>query len=367
MANGTACLTLRSGNGGIGWWPAGASCLWQSKHIFFTLLAIRLTPIIQNWFLSEVNMVATPACFNNSWWNLTIKTDRWHLGKIMGLRSSYDSSLYWSLPRTRSKPSESMKGLCFAIEEPLWTAQPFLRASNSRANSNSWTFWMSFNFSNWSSLNVNSPDCFTDSCLRLPRKRYTQATTRIALLKEPHLSTSNVTSGFTLEGTSITLASSSLILSEPVTSTVLDGVKPEVMNGGPCNHCFEFINSLADTPLVSKSAGFCSPGQCDHLLDGTRDWIAVTRFTTNSFHLLGSLLIQANTNIESDQHVDSTSMGSLNVYRTKTVKRAQSTAPSNSNLGNVTFFKGATFDFAATREVTVEPSISFALMYTQAP
>ena len=60
-------------------------------------------------------------------------------------------------------------------------------------------------------------------------------------------------------------------------------------------------------------------------------------------------------------------MGSLNVSRKKTVKRTQSTAPSNSYLGNVTFFKGATFDFATTREVTVEPSISFALMHTQAP
>ena len=195
MANGTTCLTLRSGNGGIGWWPAGASWLWQAIHILFTLLAIHLNPTIQNWFLSGVNMVATTACFNNSWWNLTNKTERWYLGKIMRSRSLFDSSLYWSLPRTRSKPSESMKGLSFAVEELLWTGRPLLRASNSRENSNYLTFWMSFNFPNWSTLNVNSPDCFTDSSLRLLRKRYTQATT--ALLKELHLSISNVTSGFT--------------------------------------------------------------------------------------------------------------------------------------------------------------------------
>ena len=63
--------------------------------------------------------------------------------------------------------------------------------------------------------------------------------------------------------------------------------------------------------------------------------ISFTLFSTNIFLQRRSLLIQVRTIVESFQHLDSASVGSLRAFLTNTNSLAHSTAPNNSNLGKL--------------------------------
>ena len=195
-SKGKAWLTLSAGKGAIGCEQACASWRWQEMHAFLTCLAMRLRPIIQNSLRKEDIICGTPACFNKRCWNLVKRTLKWHLGRIMGCFSAWDNAENCNRPCIRNKPSSPRNGVNLASADVLGIGRPSFKALISTADSCCCTLRMSWYLAHFSSSKVKSlVSCLsTRVSLRLLMYLRTQATTRIALVKLPHLSTSNILS-----------------------------------------------------------------------------------------------------------------------------------------------------------------------------
>ena len=164
----------------------------------------------------------------------------------------------------------------------------------------------------------------------------------MALVRDPHLSTSNTTPGFSEEiqtWAEVSSTGSEAVISPH--SSNWNSAGSSNRNFGPCSHTFELTSSSAVSPLVNRSAGFLQPGQWNQLFEEVKLWISATRFATNVFHRLGWLLIHERAIIESVQQQYTQSCGSWRASLAKTNKREQSKQPSSSKRGRVNFFRGA--------------------------
>ena len=85
--------------------------------------------------------------------------------------------------------------------------------------------------------------------------------------------------------------------------------------------------------LVTRSAGFSAPWQCDHWSTQVNDCISHTRLATKVFHLVGVLRIHDREIMESVQQVIFTSFGNFRVSLTNTISLAHRRLPSNSKRG----------------------------------
>ena len=188
----------------------------------------------------------------------------------------------------------------------------------------------------------------------------------MALVRGPHLSTSNTTLGFSEEiqtWAEVSSTGSEAVISPH--SSNWNSAGSSNRNFGPCSHTFELTSSSAVSPLVNRSAGFSEPGQWNQLSEKVKLWISAARFATNVFHRLGWLLIHKKVIIESVQQQYTQSCGSWRASLAKTNKREQSKQPSSSKRGRVNFFRGAIL--AMTRDVATEPSTISALRKMHAP
>lgn len=70
---------------------------------------------------------------------------------------------------------------------------------------------------------------------------------------------------------------------------------------GPCHHSSELTIVTAGTPRGERSAGFCRPGRCRHLLTPEIFCMLSTWCLTNGLHRFGSPTIQLSATRESDK------------------------------------------------------------------
>ena len=192
----------------------------------------------------------------------------------------------------------------------------------------------------------------------LHTKRCTHATTRMALVRELHLSTGNTGS----HDRDVEARVTSTVSWDTCVSRSLEaskspkGPSPSTRYSGPWSHNVDLTRSSAWIPLLTRSAGFSAPWQCDDWSTQVNDCISHTRLATKVFHLVGVLRIHDREIMESVQQVIFTSFGNFRVSLTNTISLARRRLPSNSKRGSVTFFRGATLDFDITREDTEDPS-----------
>ena len=237
-------------------------------------------------------------------WNRINRTAKWLLGMRIGCFSSGGNEENCNLPCTLNKPSSSRYGVSRAKGEDLATRWPRCKALTSAANSCCWTCWMRTCRACCISSYDTSPSLRSSClCLELKMKRKTHATTRIAFVSLPHLSTWNTFSpGVAAMRTGPAVSSA---ITEHKTADgsnkSTSSLHLSTRNLGPCNQTFEKIYSSAVTPWVSRSAGFSTPEQWNHLSGEVKVCISTTRLATNAFHRLGSALIHERATIESDQ------------------------------------------------------------------
>ena len=151
----------------------------------------------------------------------------------------------------------------------------------------------------------------------------------------------------------LTISSRAFPLSEHVSLSSGHSLSGLYRNSGPFHQLFSATNSLAVIPRDGLLAGFWLPGQNFHDSGVVCSRISCTLFMTYCFHGL-TFFIQHNTVMESTQYTDSNLWG--NAFCTAFASRTRIVAPSNSSLGILCFFSGATFVFDATKFTSIRPS-----------
>ena len=218
---------------------------------------------------------------------------------------------------------------------------PFPNASISSGKVALWTNCNRTSFacsssSNWSSATL----LFSTVALRFSTNLLIQATTLMAFIRVPQRSTSN--KGAVPQFTFSRILSDSELCSSKQSnrlescSSSLPSLS-ESIQAGPPSHTWDSISSVADRPLVRRSAGFWSPAQCLHWRGLVTSCIFATLLATNCFQRDGSLLIQPRTIMESVQHWQLLSSSNPRAFLTISSRLAASNAPSNSNLGSDSF------------------------------
>ena len=148
-----------------------------------------------------------------------------------------------------------------------------LQSTHFRCNSCCCTCWMRTCRACCISSYDTSPSLRSSClCLELKMKHKTHATTRIAFVSLPHLSTWNTFSpGIAVMRTG--LAASSAITEHKTadgSNKSTSSLHLSTRNFGPCNQTFEKISSSDVTPRVSSSAGFSTPEQWNHLTEKSK-------------------------------------------------------------------------------------------------
>ena len=120
---------------------------------------------------------------------------------------------------------------------------------------------------------------------------------------------------------------------------------------GPLLHMGLSDSSISGViPLVGMSAGFSLPQQWSQQLGNVSRCISFTRFWTNGRQSLPVLLIQKYAIFESMKHFGSISSTLVErLLDTVVINWASSSADNSSSLGIVSWARGATLVFAATK------------------
>ena len=124
-------------------------------------------------------------------------------------------------------------------------------------------------------------------------------------------------------------------------------------NLGPFHHLLFTTSSLAVIPREGISAGLCCPGQKFHdsgVVSSRISWTLLITYCFQGF----VFLIQHNTVMESTQNTVFNFCGKA--FCTVLAKRTRIVAPSNSSLGMLCVFNGATFVLDAIKLTSTRPS-----------
>lgn len=134
-------------------------------------------------------------------------------------------------------------------------------------------------------------------------------------------------------------------------SGILSGNSPEAKvnfkslnHFGPWTQRSLFVNAFTEMLRVSKSAGFSAVFMYCHCELGITEFINSTQLHTKVWYLSLGPFSHASTIFKS-KYARTDESSHLKISLTRVNRLVSKTAPSNSNLGIVSTFKGATLDF----------------------